>query len=125
MNNELCRNLKYCIEKASEVKHRRTFSRHYAVVTDKRGRIISEARNSYDKTHTVMKRAAERVYPNDKYHKEFCHAEALAIVRSKGRGHRIYVARVDYKGRPVNSKPCDICSFLIKEAGIEFISFTE
>lgn len=96
--------------------------RLYAVVTDKRNRIISEGSNSYIKTHPIQSRAAKQVGLDNKI---YCHAELVALIRSKGKGNKLHVARVDSKGTPCNAAPCLICQQLIKEHGnIHSVEFT-
>ena len=113
-------NLQYCIEKASELPYKRSESRHYSVVVNKRGKIVGEAANSYTKTHTIMAKTSKRLG----LEKEYCHAECLAIVRARGKGHKIYIARVDSRGNACYSAPCPVCAVLIKEAGIKVVEFS-
>lgn len=113
--------LDYCIQKAREIPYVRHQQRHYAVVVDGRGRIVSEGSNSYQKTHPQMAKVSKRLG----LVKEFCHAEQLALLRAKGRGCKLYVVRVDRNGNPQNSNPCPVCSFLIKESGnIKSVEYT-
>ena len=112
--------LEYCLQKCREIPYKRGEQRHYSVVVDKRGRLISEAANSYTKTHTIMAKTSKRLG----LEKEYCHAECLAIVRAKGKGHKIYIVRVDAKNNACYSAPCPICAVLIKEAGIKVVEFS-
>lgn len=114
--------IEYCINAANLQPHKRGIHRVYACVVDKQGRIVGESRNSYVKTHPLQKSFAERVgLPA----KEYLHAEVGAIIRAKGRGVSIYVARVDSNGYPVNAKPCPVCELAIRESGhIENIYYT-
>lgn len=114
--------LDYCIEKANKIKYVKGQERLFAVVLDKRGKIISSAANSYVKTHPKQYYAAKKV---GKPYKQFCHAEALALLRSKGKGVKLVVARVNRQGDPLLAKPCDICCQLIKEHGnIQSVEFS-
>lgn len=113
--------LEYCIQKAKEIPYTSNQQRHYAVVVDKRGRLVSSAANSYVKTSTVMARAAKRVGLE---HKVFCHAEQLALVRSKGKGYKLYVARVLSDGTVANSEPCPVCALLLSESHIKEVQHT-
>lgn len=114
--------IEYCIENASKIKYVKGQERLYAVVLDKRGRIVSEAANSYIKTHPKQYYAAKKV---GKPHKQYCHAEALALLRSKGKGVKLVVARVNRKGKPLLAKPCPVCEQLIKEhGGIQSVEYT-
>lgn len=114
--------LDYCIQRASELPFESGRKRLYAVITDKRGRIISEAANSYDCSHPKQARLAKRAGLGDKV---FLHAEMCAIIRSRGKGVNLYVARVDSKGNPVLAEPCKICYLGIEEHGsIKSVEFT-
>lgn len=85
----------------------------YAIALDKRGRIIGEGGNLYTKTSTVQARVARRAgFP----HKQFLHAECVAITRARGKTiHKIIVARLDRNGNVGYAKPCEVCAMLIKE----------
>ena len=92
-----------------------------ATIFDKRNRIVASAYNSYEKTHPFQKEMAVKVgLPM----KEYCHAEILAIIRSKGKGYRIHVERYNKAGEPRNAKPCPICEEAIKNSHIKVISYT-
>lgn len=112
--------LEYCLSKAREIPYKRGEQRHYSVVVDKRGRLISEAANSYTKTHTIMAKTSKRLG----LEKEYCHAECLAIVRAKGKGHKIYIARVDAQGKACYSAPCPVCATLIAESNLKAVEFS-
>ena len=115
--------ISYAIQKACETPYKKGQQRHYAVITDKRGRILSEGENSYTKTSPKMKRAGERVGLPDKV---FWHAECKAIYSLKdgAKAYKIVVVRVDNEGNPVNSAPCPLCQALIKETGIKVVEYT-
>lgn len=115
--------LQLAINKARELPYRRHHSRHYAILTDKRGMIIAEGSNSYTKTHPLFKHTAESIGVDGK---SFQHAEFVTINKDRsGRGHRLYVARVDSKGNPVMSMPCAVCTELIRRnKNIKSINWT-
>lgn len=112
--------LQYCVNKACESPYVRGQTRHYAVVTDRKGKIVGEGRNDYTKSHPLMFRTSRKIG----LQKDCIHSEMLAIIRSKGKGEKIYVARVDSKGNPSYSAPCPVCAVLIKEAGIKSVEYT-
>lgn len=89
---------------------------------DKRRRLISEATNSYTKTHPIQAYFAEKVgHP----HRKYLHAEIAAIVKAGDRKiHRIEVSRRNKEGRQCNAEPCPICKEAIKAYGIKFIAWT-
>lgn len=103
--------------KACSTPHKRGEYRHHCVILDNKGRIVSEAKNSYSKTHPVMARASAKLG----LVKEYAHAEMLAIVRAKGKGVKLVVVRVDSKGNLAQSMPCVVCQELIKQAGIKSV----
>lgn len=105
--------LELAIQKAGELPKVRNQQRHYSIVTDKRGRIVSEAANSYVKTSPVMKRSGCKV---GKPEAIYLHSEVLALSRDKHRkGVKLYVARVGADGKPLYSAPCCICAEYLKE----------
>ena len=115
--------ISYAIQKACETPYKKGQQRHYAVIAEKRGRILAEGENSYTKTSPKMKRAGERVGLPDKV---FWHAECKAIYSLKdgAKAYKIVVVRVDSEGSPVHSAPCPLCQALIKEAGIKVVEYT-
>jgi len=93
-----------------------------ATVYDKRGRILSEAYNSYDKTSPIQAKYGQRVNQPDRI---YLHAELRAIIRVKnGSPYKIKVVRYDKNNCPKLAKPCPICELAIKEAGIKFVEYT-
>lgn len=114
-------NLAYCVRKARETPYRRGEQRHYSCLVDKKGRIISEGRNSYLKTHTIMHRASRKLG----LEKDFIHAEMYCLVMARKAGYKLYVARVDAEGNPANSEPCLVCKSLIDSAGVKVVEYTK
>lgn len=106
--------LNYTISKARDIPYISGQYRLFAVVLDRKNRIVSEASNSYTSTHPKQFEAAKRV---GKPEKVYCHAEALALIRSKGKGCKLVVARVKSDGAVANAKPCDVCNELIRQHG--------
>ena len=113
-------NLQYCIDKAKEQTYVRKQSRHYCVIVDKRGKIVAEAANDYLKTHTVMHKASRKLG----LEKDYCHSEMLALVRSRGKGVKMFIARVDSQGNACYSAPCIVCASLIAQSQIKSVEFT-
>lgn len=102
--------LQLAFKKARQIPYKRGERRVYSIITDKRGRIVAEGQNSYTKTHPTQKMIACCVGLPDK---EYLHAEMQAIIRSRGEGSNIYIARVDSKGNPKLAKPCPVCEHAI------------
>lgn len=90
---------------------------------DKKGNLLSEAGNSYKKTHPLQAYFAEKVgFP----HKVFLHAEIAAILKAgKKKIFKIEVERFSKAtGRPLNAQPCPICQEAIRAFGIVEVIFT-
>lgn len=114
--------LDYCIEKAKQIPYVKGQYRLYSVITDKRGRIVSESANSYCTTHPKQFYAAKKV---GKPLKQFLHAESAALIKSKGRGCKLYVARVLSDGTPADAMPCIVCRQMLKlHGGIKSVEYT-
>ena len=94
-----------------------------AAIYDRKGRVLSVGQNSYVKTHPLQAKMAKAVGEHDKI---FLHAEIESLVRLKdwARAHRIVVTRYNRLGNPATAKPCRICQYAIKLAGIKHISHT-
>lgn len=94
-----------------------------AIITDKKGRIISIAANSYSKTSPFMYKYAKQVGLEDKI---YWHAECKAIKQlvDTKHAHKIYIARVTKSDKVGNAAPCPICAAAIKDAGITSVEFT-
>ena len=84
---------------------------------------MSIGRNSYVKTHPLQAKAASAVGEDSKI---YLHAEIAALVKVKdwNKIYRLVVTRFDKQGNPVNAKPCKVCQYLLKQAGIEEIEHT-
>lgn len=94
-----------------------------AIIYDRKGRVLSVGKNSYEKTHPLQARFAAKVGTPKKI---YLHAEIDAIVRCKDlrKAHRIEVIRVAKNGDLVNAKPCSICQSAIESSGIKIVSHT-
>jgi len=90
---------------------------------DKKGNLLSEAKNSYRKTHPLQAYFAEKVGLPDKI---YLHAEIAAILRAgKKKIHRLVVMRYSkLTGDALPSKPCPICQEAIKAYGIKEVLYT-
>lgn len=93
-----------------------------ATITDKRGRILSQAQNSYTKSHPHQYRLARSVGQPDRI---FLHAEIAALIKLKrGEPHEIFIERYTKNGNAANARPCAVCEKAIKLAGIKYVRFT-
>ena len=95
--------------------------RFACIITDRQGRIISQAFNSMTKTHPMQYKYA---CTHGNRQQIFLHAEIAALVRCRAIPHTLYVARVDAHSRPAMARPCPICMEAIRKAGIKEIYFT-
>lgn len=109
------------IEKCLELPFVKGQRRLYAIVSDKRGNIVGEASNNYTKSHTVQAYYAKKAGLEPKI---YLHSEIHALLRARGKGYKISVARVDSKGNLCYAAPCRICSIAIKESGIKQVEYT-
>jgi deoxycytidylate deaminase len=92
-----------------------------ATVFDKKGRVLSVGKNSYDKTHPFQASLAEECgFPERK----FLHAEIDALIRCRGTPYRIKVERFRKNGKLGLAKPCPICELAIKRAKIKFVEYS-
>lgn len=109
--------------KANKIPFIKGQHRVHSIVYDKRGKILSEASNTYTKSSPVMKALGEDVGMPEK---QFWHAECLAIHRVPygTTPYRIVVARVNRCGDSLPSAPCKVCSNAIKKKGIKIIEHT-
>lgn len=113
--------LNRCIKKATQLEHKK--QRIYAIITDKKGKILSSGTNSYSKSNPLQAYYCE-LATKEKY-KIYIHAELEALVRLKGRkAEKIFVARVNRKNEPRPCHPCPICSMALRDAGITEIITT-
>jgi deoxycytidylate deaminase len=114
--------LEYAIEQCKKIPYVRKQSRHYCVITTKRGKIVAEASNDYRRTHPKQARAAKKAGRPEAC---YLHSEILALIRSRGVGEKMFIVRLDSENNAVYSAPCEICSAYIKEAGhIKSVEYT-
>lgn len=94
-----------------------------AIITDKRGRVLSIGKNSYVKSHPIQAKHARMVGQESKI---YLHAEIDAIIRCKNifKAHKIFVSR-EKNNKLCLAKPCPICMSAIEAAGIKNIEWTE
>ena len=94
-----------------------------AIIRDKKGRVLSIAKNSYLKTHPYQAKVAKKAGQPARI---YLHAEVAAIVklRDPTRAHSIDIIRVDSSGSPRLAKPCPCCALAIAQSGIKEITYT-
>jgi deoxycytidylate deaminase len=94
-----------------------------ATCYDKRGRVISQAVNSYRKTHPLMAHFAKLSGRPDAV---YLHAEVAALLKcSDDRPpHHIKIERYKKDGSPGLAKPCPACELAIKAWGVKLVTYT-
>lgn len=94
-----------------------------AFIKDKKGNILSIGKNNYVKTHPYQAKCAKKVGLPEKV---FLHAEIHAIIKCKdlSKAHSIHIFRYGKTNNPLIAKPCKICTFALKQAGIKEIYHT-
>lgn len=106
-------NIQYCIDKCIESPYIKNQSRHYAIVLDKRGKVVGEGRNDYNKTHTLPFKVGKKMGLSERV---CLHAEQQALIRDRHRkGVKLIVVRVGAKNTPLYSAPCKLCAAIIKQ----------
>lgn len=105
--------LQKAIDGARNIPYVKGQARVFSLITDRKGKIISSSANSYTCTHPAMARTSRKLGML----KEYLHSEVSALLKAKGKGYKLYVARVDSKGNPVAAFPCQVCQAYIKIDG--------
>lgn len=98
----------------------------YAVITDRKGRVLSESANSYTDSGYLQRLYAKSVGRDEaKYNHAECRAiQQLGIKESSKRAHKISVARVLKDGSVSLARPCGICQRAISETSIKIVEYT-
>jgi len=91
------------------------------IVTNKRGRVIASGYNQF-KTHPLQVRYAKH---NDRSEKIYLHAEISALIRCREEPHTVYIGRIMKNGKAGMCKPCPICEYAIRKAGVKVIIYTD
>lgn len=107
--------LEYALRCCREIPYIKGYQRVYAVVTDRKGRIVAESPNFYTKTHPLQKRYSLMCDRSE--HRAFLHAELRTLILARGKGEKLTVARIGASGRALDAYPCPSCRLAIKEAG--------
>lgn len=105
--------LDLAIRKARELPYTKGQQRHYALVLDKKNRVVSESANSYIKTHTVAYKASKK---QGNELACYLHAEVGALIKDRHRrGRKLVVCRVYANGQPAPSEPCPVCKAVLAD----------
>lgn len=93
-----------------------------ASVFDKRGTLISQAVNSYEKSHPLQAHFARLCGKPDSI---YLHAELAALLKcGLKRPHSIFVERYKKDGTPGMARPCIICQAALRHWGVKHIQYT-
>lgn len=89
----------------------------YSLIVSKRGKILSESQNLYEKSHTLQKHYSVKAGfdPGRCY----LHSELSAIIKAAKMNPKdctLYVARIGSKGQKMDAWPCPSCRLAIAEA---------
>ena len=101
-----------------------SFNNNYMVhsyVLDSHNRIISKGINSYQKTHPMQFRLANKT---NRPHRNYLHAEIAALVKARKEPYGILVVRITKSGLIRMARPCNICIMAIREAGIKNVYYS-
>lgn len=94
-----------------------------ATAFDSKGRILSTAKNEYNRSHPLQKYFSEKAGESEM--KCWKHAELGAILKAKDKKiYKLLVKRFDNQGNPAMAKPCKSCQEAIKAFGINKVSYT-
>jgi tRNA(Arg) A34 adenosine deaminase TadA len=93
----------------------------YCTVIDRKGVVLSRGVNSYQKTHPLQGRMAEKCGTPDR---QYLHAEIAGLVKTKAKPFAVVVVRVNRTGDFKMARPCPICMMALKEAGVQWIGYS-
>lgn len=113
--------LEYCLQEARKIPLTKGKQRVYSCITDKRGRLIAESQNLYEKSHPLQRKYSVKAGMSEE--RCYLHSEVASIIKAAKRNPlncTLYVARIGKSGRALDSIPCPSCRIAIKECG--FIS---
>jgi len=107
--------LNRCLHIAKQVQNKK--QNICAIITNRKGNVLSIGTNSYSKSSPLQKRYADRVGAVNKI---FNHAEIDAIKKLPyaSKPYNIFVARVSKEGYSLPCRPCEICSLALRETKI-------
>jgi hypothetical protein len=115
--------IEYARKKAISLPYIKGENRMVSVITDKRGKILSIASNDYKKSSPRMLNYSLAV---GEEFKQYWHSECRAISKLPytSKPYKITIVRINKVGNLMLSKPCNICSNIIKNVGIKVIEYS-
>lgn len=108
--------IQLCTDKARSIPYTKGRARVYSLIVSKRGKILSESQNLYEKSHTLQKHYSVKAG----FDPERCylHSELASIIKAAKMNPKdctLYVARVGSKGQKMDAWPCPSCRLAIAE----------
>lgn len=92
-----------------------------AITYNKHGKLLSVAKNSYTKTHTLQAEYSKRV---GKESAIYLHAEIYALLKAREPVYKMEILRINADGTPAVAKPCPACALALEEFGVKIIVHT-
>lgn len=113
------KSISLALQIAKAIPYEKGKKRVAAVITGKRGNVVSIGINDYTKSHPEQKRLSLKAGLDEQ--RCYIHAELSAILRlpksKEKQWYKLSVARIDSKGHAQLAMPCPSCMLAIKEAG--------
>lgn len=92
-----------------------------AFAYDKKGNLLSVGLNSYTKTHPLQAKYAKR---SGRPAAVFLHAEVAALVKARGKVHKLVIMRHTKDGKAALAKPCKSCQLAINDFNVREVFHT-
>lgn len=89
---------------------------------DRKGNLLSVAKNSYVRTHVIQAKYSQMVGHSEEA--IYLHAEIAALLKARKPVYRIEIFRLNADGSPALARPCAACRAAIKDFGVQVISYT-
>lgn len=110
--------LQKAIDGARNIPYVKGQARVFSLITDRKGKIIAQSANLYEKSHPLQSSYSKRTGFNEL--RCNLHSELRAIILAAKKNPKdctITVARVGATGQTLPAYPCPSCRLAIKEAG--------
>ena len=112
---------KQMLSRAVEIAKQSTMKQKHGALIYKAGKVLAVGVNSQRNFHPTM----EIDLADYTYHAELSAYRALGVPHLfSGEGTTLYIARVNRRGTPVMSAPCEGCLWFILNHGIKRVVFT-
>lgn len=111
-------NLSYCLKKCRTIPYEKGRQRVYSCVVDKKGVVIGEGPNKYDKSHPKQREYSIKAGLSEE--RCYLHSEVYSLLQAAKRNPgrcKLIVVRIGRNGRCLNAFPCQSCMIAIQESG--------